>query len=323
MFHRGKTGRALPVLAALACLAGCSANGATPGLRSVGSAVLAPAAPNAQHYGNDWMFATNPGSNQATVYRRKGTQLTYEKTLSTRLSTPQGTFTTPSRFGWWYVTNPGAANVLIYRTSPKGPSGPIGKPLDASGESPINVAVLPNRNLVAVSNLTSGISGAGNVSVYLDRATEPSRTLTYGTQVNTGAGIAIDPHGNCYWSFNTPGTPSSAGSIVEFAQCQGSGTVVVSGLKTAGGLVVDRTGNLYYIDEASGVYKCQGTSNCTLLPAVFGLPVTLNFDSNDKNLWVADATGYLDAVNPQTGEIESQNVSVNGDPFGIAPSPGN
>lgn len=320
MFGRAQAPRALSLLTLFASLAGCATGSSTPALRAVSSAGLAGIRPDAQHFGNDWMYSTSPGANEATVYQRKGTSLKYHQTLSLDISSPEGSVVT--RSGWWYVANGGDSNVLIYRSTSKGPTGPIGSPLDDSGEVPINVSVTPNRNLVAVSNVTSAGSGTGSVSVYVNRETQPSRVLTYGTDLLAGEGVAIDPQGNCYWSFDDASKLTAVGSIVEFAQCSGSGTPVISGITSAGGLAFDHSGDLYYIDQAGGVYKCQGISHCKLFATGFGLAVSLNFDANDRHLWVADATGYLDAVDPQTGEIESQTISVDGDPYGIAPSPG-
>lgn len=314
--------RALAILPVLACIAGCSANGAAPAVRSVSPGLLAQIRPDAQHYGNDWMYSTSPGDDDATVYHQNGNQLTYDETLpvSLGISSPKGTVAT--RSGWWYVTNAGDSNVLVFRSSLKGPKGPLGTPLDDRGQMPVNVAVTPNRNLVAVSNASSLSSGTGSVSVYVKRATEPARTLTYGSDLVAGEGISIDRHGNCYWSFNDLSSPSGLGSIVEFAHCNGGGSPVISNIPAAAGLAFDNRGNLYYIDESSGVYKCRGLRECKIFATGFGLPVSLNFDSGDRHLWVADATGFLDAVDPQSGLIESQTVSINGDPYGIAPSPG-
>ena len=291
-----------------------------PGLSSISPTVMSHVQPDAQHYGNDWMYSTTPGTGDASVYHKKGSNLKYDKSFSLNLSSPQGSVVT--RDGWWYLANSGNENVLIYRSTVKGPKGPIGTPLDDAGQVPINVAVTPSRKLVAVSNASSTGSGSGSVSVYLNRATVPSRTLTYGTDVLAGEGIAIDPQGNCFWSFNDLSTPSSLGSIVKFTGCSGSGSLVASGLVAAGGVAFDQNGNLYYIDQASGVYKCNGTTACTLFATGFGVPVSLNFDAGYKHLWVADGTGFLDAVNPLDGQIESETPSVNGDPYGIAPSPG-
>ncbi len=319
MFRLAQTGRWMLFLAGAAGLADCAAGSSAPPLRTVWPAVVAEARPDAQHYGNDFMYSSQPYGNDATVYRRQGLTLTHLETLSVGISAPQGTITTSS--GWWYLANAGASNVLIYRSTKKGPSGPVGL-LGDGGEVPDNVSVTPDRELVAVSNLASAGSGTGSVSVYLNQASKRSRVLTYGTDVLAGEGVAIDPHGNCFWSFNDVSKPSALGSIVEFDRCSGTGTVVRSGIARAGGMVFDATGNLYYIDEASGIYKCAQISNCKLLSGGFGLPINLNFDANQKHLWVADATGYIDAVNPATGSIEYQTLSVDGDPFGIAPSPG-
>ncbi|MBV8531394.1 MAG: hypothetical protein JO104_08760 [Candidatus Eremiobacteraeota bacterium] len=275
--------------------------------------------PDAQFYGNDYVYSAQLYGNDATAYRRKGLSLTRVETLYGGITAPQGTVTTPS--GWWYLANGGAANVLIYRSTRKGPTGPVGT-LDDSGELPVNVSVTPDRELVAVSNATSAGSGTGSVSVYLNRGSHPSAVLTYGSDLLQGEGVAIDSQGNCFWSFDDVSNPSALASIVEFNQCSGTGTLVKSGINRAGGMAFDQSGNLYYIDEAAGIYKCRRTLHCKLLVGGFGLATNLNFDAKQKHLWVADATGYIDAVNPASGNIEYQTISLDGDPYGIAPSPG-
>jgi len=308
------------MLAAVACLGGCvGGSSAAPAVGTGSGTVLAGPRPDAQFYGNDFVYSAQPYGNNVSVYTRKGLSLTLVETLSDGISAPQGTISTPS--GWWYVANAGDANVLVYRSTRSGPKGPKAT-LGDSGEVPVNVSVNPDRDLVAVSNAASATSGTGSLSVYLNRALQPSRVLTYGSDLLAGRGVAIDPQGDCFWSFNDLSNPSALGSIVEFPQCNAPGELVISGITNPGGMVFDQSGNLYYIDEASGIYKCRQTSQCTPFATGFGLPVNLNFDANQKHLWVADATGYLDAVNPTTGKIESQTISINGDPYGIAPSPG-
>lgn len=275
--------------------------------------------PNAQHYGDDVVYSSQPYDNNATVYKRKGDSLTPLETLTSGIAAPQGTVATPS--GWWYLANGGNSNVLIYRTTKKGPKGPVGT-LNDSGEIPVNVDVTPDRTLVAVSNGTSASSGTGSLSIYVNRQSTPARTLTYGKDVLEGEGVAVDPQGNCYWSFNDLSKPSALGSIVEFSGCNGTGTLAISGITSAGGLTFDADGNLFYIDEATGIYRCKKTAYCKLFATGFGLPINLNFDAEERYLWVADASGYLDAVDPAYGEIESQTISVDGDPYGIAPAPG-
>lgn len=287
---------------------------------NAGSSFLVSFGPAAQHYEDDVLYSSQPNANNAAVYQRKGSSLTPLETLSAGIVSPQGTVVTPS--GFWYLTNAGKSNVLIYRTTKNGPKGPVATLRDI-GEFPVNVAVTPARDLVAVSNGTSLIGGKGSVSVYLNRRSSSSRNLTYGNDLLLGQGVAIDAQGNCFWSFDDLTEPSAPGSIVEFSGCTGTAALVKSGITSAGGMTFDRNGNLYYIDEATGIYKCAKTAYCKLFATGFGLPVNLNFDAKEKVLWVADATGYLDAVDPAYGQIESQTLSIDGDPYGIAPAPGN
>ena len=121
------------------------------------------------------------------------------------------------------------------------------------------------------------------------------------------------------------------GSIVEFAGCNGTGSLLKSGILKAGGLAFDQSGNLYYVDQLTGIYKCTGpSSSCAIFTplGVGGLviPTNINFDnSNPANLWVADAGGYIDAVNV-SGLIVYLLQTIGGifdPPIGVAPVPGN
>jgi hypothetical protein len=307
-----------------ALLSGCTASSVSPGGPGVGPDRATQIDPGAQFYGNDkLLFTAQLYGNDLAVYKEQqqssGITLKFVETLSKGVSAPEGMKTTIN--GWWYVANGGDSNVLIYRTHHKGPQGPVGI-LDDPGQVPNNVDLTTSRQLVAVSNKGTP-STAGSVSIYLGRQSEPSRILTYGTDIVAGMGIALDKHRNCYWSFNDPTTQS--GSIVEFPGCNGNGSVVVSGIVKAGGLAFDQHDDMYYVDQASGVYKCKHASKCTLFATGFGDPVNINFDLKQKHLWVADATGYIDAVDPKTGDIvykvQAQGGSSN-PPFGIAPDPG-
>lgn len=260
----------------------------------------------AQLYGND-----------AKIYRRHGIRLAYLKSLISGIDAPQGMVATNQ--GWWYVTNGGHSNVLVYRSTNHGPKGPFAT-LDDFGQIPGNVDATTSRQLVAVSNIAAVGGDRGSVSVYLNRNAEPARHLTYGRHKLKGIGIAIDPNGNCFWSFNDPA--SHHGAIVTFAGCAGKGKLVVDGLAFAGGLTFDKAGNLYYIDQTSGIYKCRGTQACSLFAGKFGDPVNMNFDASEKHLWVADATGYIDAVD-RTGKIVYRRAAQGSEaPYGVAPVPG-
>jgi DNA-binding beta-propeller fold protein YncE len=269
---------------------------------------------------NTWVYTAQLYGNDAKVYQHDGSALTLVETLTSGLSAPQGTVATIN--GWWYVANGGHANVLIYRSTNRGPTGPLGT-LDDFGQIPANVDVTPSRRLVAVSNVATASGGSGSVSIYVNRNAEPSRTLTFGKRPLQGIGIAIDRRGDCYWSFNDLSTGS--GSIVDFTGCDGRGKIVVSGIVFAGGLAFDQHDDLYYVDQTAGIYTCQKTTKCRLFSTGFGDPVNVNFDLKQKHLWVADATGFVDAVNPKTGAIVFSTPVGGGPddaPFGIAPAPG-
>ena len=299
---------------------------ATPAQQYFGAQQPLAARPATHFYGNDWVYSSQSNGNKAVIYKRKrnGFTLTLFETLTVGFSSPMGMVTTPD--GLWYIANSGDSNVLVYRTTPKGPRGPKAT-LSDSGEVPVNVNATPDRQLVAVSNASTTGGGAGSVSVYLNRQNAPSRILTYGNDPIQGEGIAIDSAGNCYWSFNDP--KKLTGSIVEFAGCNGSGTLYRSGILRAGGLAFDRSGNLYYVDQLLGIFKCQGPSSCSIFtPILLGglvIPININFDnSHPQNLWVADAGGYIDAINVQGVIAYILNIlgGITDPPIGIAPAPG-
>lgn len=312
------------ILASL--LSGCGGSAVSPATAPGSALANIPVRHDANHYGNDIMYASQFLNNDLSVYARKGFTITLTQIITQGVSGPEGMMSTVN--GWWYVANGGDSNVLIYQTKKK--KGPVSEgTLNDYGQDPVNVAVTPDRNLVAVSNLGSA-SGAGSVGVYLYRSNEPARVLTYGSDLVKGMGVAIDHQGNCYWSFNDPS--SGSGSIVEFAGCTGSGTLLVSGIPFAGGLAFDQSGNLYWVNEItngryySGVYECNKTSSCNQLitpPATFGQPTNINFDYKSKDLWVADATGYIDAIEFKGQKTQIyRDPSSDGNPYGVAPEPG-
>lgn len=279
-----------------------------------------PDAPNSTIF----MYSVNLYGHDAKIYQRNGLTLTYEKTITKGLSQPQGSVATVN--GFWYIANGGHSNVVVFRKAPKPKlvRGPVSS-LDDYGQIPVNVDVTPSRKLVAVSNGSSTTGGTGSVSVYLNRQVEPSRTLTYGSDIVQGEGVAIDHQGNCYWSFNDT---AKGPAIVEFAGCSGSGTIVATpSIGVAGGMAFDQSGDLFYVDQSSGIYRCKHTSKCKLWVGVgseLGVPTNINFDHKSKHLWVADATGYIDAIDWKTAAVTRMPAQdgPSDPPFGIAPEPG-
>jgi hypothetical protein len=303
-------------------VSGCAQGSSTPSYLGTPQKLAGPAT---QHFYGDWMYSSQPSSNQVVVYKRQrnGFMLTPYETL-TGFKAPMGMVATPD--GHWYIANSGGSNIPVYRSTISGPQK-TKTTLTDNGQVPVNVDATPNRLLVAVSNGSTTGGSAGSVSVYVNGQTQPSRVLTYGNDPIQGEGIAIDSSGNCYWSFNDPRTLT--GSIVEFAGCNGSGTLFHPGILKAGGLAFDHSGNLYYVDQLAGIFECQGPSSCSpfLLNALDGLviPSNINFDNGSpQNLWVADAVGHIDAVslNGVIGYILDVIGGLTDPPIGIAPAPG-
>jgi len=333
----------LPIgaLALVALLSGCS-NGSGSSLPATSGSMARAALSPALHRnksGGGIVYTTQMYGNDVSVYQRQGQSglnLGFLKNYMTGLAEPQGAMTTQN--GWLYVANEGGNNVLIFRAKKTKLKGPTSSLTDYN-ELPVNVALTPNRNLVAVSNKSTTSGATGSVSVYVNRQVIPNRILTYGAVSVEGMGVAVDHQGNCYWSFNA----ASGGSIVEFTGCNEPGTLLVSGLQLAGGLAFDQSGNLYYIDtEQKTIYRCQKTSNCTqyVVGGASGSqpdieePLNMNFDYHSKNLWLADLDGYICGI-PVTpgkgpGNAKKQpppitcTLSVGGSsspPFGVAPEP--
>lgn len=318
--------------ASITLLSGC-ANGSAPSVAPQVSAAQLVANPGSLpapgKLNTTWMYTVNLYGNDAEIYKRQGPTLTPVESIP-GFSSPSGTFTTPN--GYWYIANGGASNAVIYKSSNTGPTGPVGH-LDDSGWFPNNVAATSSRRLVALSNQSTTTGGAGSVSVYLNRQTEPSRILTYGNGPIQGVGIGISHRGDCYWSFNGP--ESGTGSIVKFTGCNGSGSLILSGIPKAGGIAFDQSDNLYYVNEVdsgktdAGIYACRKTSNCNtlLFDDKSGQPININFDHKAKYLWLADATGFIYAVSPKchgkkTSKCSMSYAAYGAAPYGIAPAPG-
>ena len=279
-------------------------------------------APNVNSKLSDkWIYTAQLFGHDLQIYQQEGVSLTFFEFLNNGVDSPQGMVGIPN--GTWYVANGGHSNVLIYNSSNQGPSkDPIGS-LDDAGQFPANVDATASRRLVAVSSAQSLSGGTGSVSVYLNRSAEPTRILTYGSDLLLGEGIAIDHQSNCYWSFNDLST--GGGSIVVFPGCAMPGTPLITGLPYAGGLAFDQKGDLFYLDQTLGLYQCTKLSKCTNVASGFGDPVNINFDQKSKDLWIADATGYIDAFDPKTEQVVYTTASEGGSsdpPFGIAAAPG-
>lgn len=323
------------LLASLAVLGGCGANSASVPLASQpsASAVSMPSSKGGgKGGGSGIIYLAQLYGNEIGIYQQQGTGFGLKGQFTEGVSSPLGSVTTPS--GWLYVANSGNEDILVYNTKKgKKTSGGPTDTLEDYGQKPVNVDVNPSRNLVAVSNAGSA-SATGSVSIYLNRAAAPGRTLTYGNDILQGNGIALDNNGNCYWGVYD--TNLGNGYIVEFPSCNGGGQQVITNIGDAGGLAFDQSSNLFYINRSSSmpaIVACKGLSNCVSYtftsPSDCELyePINLNFDKHAKALWVADAAGYVDEFAIQPGKLTvtcsvQYPVGSSNPPFGVAPNPG-
>ena len=315
-------------LAAIPLLSACGQSAGVPlgAQTSANAALMQPAKGKGSHGGGGIIYTAQLYGNEVQIYRQQGSQLNLEGTLSSGVSSPQGSVTT--RSGWLYVANTGNEDVLVYGKKVKSGGYPTDI-LEDYGENPVNVDVDSSRNLVAVSNAGTS-SQTGSVSVYVDRAAAPSRMLTYGSDILQGYGIALDKTGNCYWGVYD--STIGSGYIVEFPACSDPGSIVVPNVGDAGGLAFDQSGDLFYVDRSSStpaIVACKHTSNCkTYKFNQLVKPINLNFNAHDKALWVADAAGYIDQFSVQPGSLKISFVmaypvgSASNPPFGVAPNPG-
>lgn len=291
-----------------------------------------------------FVFTAQYWGNDIEIYRLSGSTLDFFGSMTAGLANPQGIYVAPPSLsensvsptthrppgaaphagfngGDLYVANSSASNVLVFSSTRKGPMGPVAI-LGDSGQYPDDVAVSLDRGLVAVSNQIAVPFGSGSVSIYANGATSPTSTLSVPGDVE-GMGVAFDRAGNCYWSLNT--LEPHGGQIVEFSRCAGKAKTIITGLGYAGGIAFDRYDDLFYTDQMAGVYHCTKNASCAQISATFGDPVYLNFGGRWGALWVSDADGFIDEVDPTTGSLQLSEKTAGGaadPPIGIAAAPG-
>jgi hypothetical protein len=269
---------------ALACAAAVSA--------SAGSAA-AQSWP-VSHDSGGAVYVCQNQKNQCGVYSPQAKLLR----MITGLKDPQGQAVDPS--GNWYIANTEASNVPVY--AQKGAT--LVETLSDAGENPVDVAVESGEVAVANVYSTGRSSGPGRVSVYVGGVTAPSYNLA-DSNAYQGVGVAYDGAGNCYWSYDST---KGAGEIDQFTGCASGAQPVNLGISAsvAGGIKFDLQGNLWYVDQAVGLYKCQGTTSCSLVAKGFSDPTYFSFSHGDKAFYIADfgkaqvfkSKGRLPALGP-------------------------
>lgn len=312
----------IAVMAAAACASACSNAAYTrvsPPLTA--QAASDPVQSHAPSGFGSWLYTCSAASGDCKLYTVSGTKLTYSQ-IVTPPGRPLSGFATAA--GKWYEALISTSDVVTYTSTGKGPTGPTST-LQDTGALPIDVVANTAHKLVAVSNEFGANNGPPNVEVYLNGATSPTRSVTYTPKGGKGAGfgVATDSHGNCFWMVDDLNNFNA--DVVEFTGCAGSAKLVVATPRNgaAGGLAVDGSDNLYYVDQSNGVYKCAGTTNCKKLAGGFQDPTDIRFDAGWKHLWLTDTgSAKIIAIDPATGKVLSRTTEVAGPAPGLALAPG-
>lgn len=236
-------------------------------------------------------------------------------TSSNGLDAPQG-ITVGALTSNWYIASTDNFTIPEYSVTGSGSPSLITTYNSTKDQYPVWPAVFEKgkkkiTSTLAISNIFNTSDKDPTVTT-IDEKTGKTKTLTdfFATE---GIAITFDTAGNCYWSYN-PGT------IAKFTKCKGTFDKIITGIKFAGGLAFDSSGNLWYADQEEGIYKCSGTSSCTLQYSGFGDPFSIAFDSTFTNLYVSDAADDVIDICPLSGSTCSTFYStVSGDPpFGVA-----
>jgi hypothetical protein len=236
-------------------------------------------------------------------------------TLTTGLDNPQGV-AVGALTSNWYIASTDNFTIPEYSVTASGSPSLITTYNSTKDQYPVWPAVFEKgkkkiTSTLAISNIFNTSDKDPTVTT-IDEKTGKTKTLTdfFATE---GIAVAFDSSGNCYWSYN-PGT------IVEYKKCKGDFTKVVTGIKFAGGLAFDSGDNLWYADQEKGVYKCTGTSNCTLQYSGFGDTFSIAFDSTFSNLYVSDAADEVIDICPLSGSTCSTfyTTPYGDQPYGVA-----
>jgi hypothetical protein len=242
-------------------------------------------------------------------------------TITSGLDNPQGT-SIGALTGNWYIASTDNYTIPEYSISESGGPTLLTTYNSATDDYPVWTSVFEKgkkkiSSTLAISNIFNSKTDKDPSVTVLDEKNGKSKQLTY-LGASEGIGIAYDAAGNCYWSFNP-------GSIAKYTKCKGFGSKVVSGLSFAGGLAFDNGDNLWYADQEKGIYKCSGTSSCTLQYSGFGDAFAIAFDSSFQNLYVSDASDDVIDICPLSGTTCStfyDTGSATGEPpFGVAVTP--
>jgi sugar lactone lactonase YvrE len=264
------------------------------------------------------LYVAQPGANAVLVYRQSGTNQSPIRTLTSRLSIPEGVFVDGNHD--IYVTNFGSANIVVFK---RGASAPY-KTLKDPGQEPEDPIVDSSGNIF-VTNFQTTSQGPGSISVYAPGATSPTSTLTVPNNIDV-LWEALDSDHNLYVGYYGTSGPA----VGKFKNATGNLIAVPLQIGFPGGMKFDSTQDLVLADQALGVvdvYELPNSSpSQTITPPSGGSLVGLAFNHGGTHLYVADATtaAIYEFAYPSATLVDTITKGLNtstGYPTGIATDP--
>jgi sugar lactone lactonase YvrE len=266
------------------------------------------------------IFVSDAVNNVVNIYNPKGKLLA---TL-TGFSEPQGLATDAK--GNLYVADTANSRIQIYAS----PYTKTPKSLADAGQYPAGVAVFNNGAVVAVTNIISTSDGAGSVTIYKKGKQGPTISNASFAKVYFDG---FDAKGNLY----IDGSNSDGGvEVGEIAKATTTGKKIAvlttkNSIAFPGGVAVTTAGKIAIDDQdAAAVYTYNAPvkgslGNPTKTTDLTGSTdaVTFAFNSNDKDLWTADAGNANSAeyAYPKGGAAVTTISVTGGEPIGVAITP--
>lgn len=214
--------------------------------------------------------------------------------ISNGIDGPDGNFI--DKRGNLYVANYGADDIAQYAPGASMPDFTY----NTGMIDPTNVTVDARGNVYESDY--DNEEGSGFVNEYKQGVNEVFASCSPGGDVE---GVAVDGHGNVFVALNF----ASGGGVVEY----GGGlrgcnkTTLITSLKFAGGIVLDRSGNLLVSDQfASSVDVLAPPYNSITRTFGYGFGSPFHLTINKKNdlIYVTDSTaGTVDVLSYPRGEV--------------------
>ena len=184
--------------------------------------------------------------------------------------------------------------------------------LDATGYSPVGVAVASDQTVYASGAVFSGSAPSG-VLVYAPGSKTPTGLLSDPASGQSAAGIAVDgTTKDVYWAFNTSG--SLPGRIDVFRGGTGSPHPFFMSSSQLGDVRIDTKHRIVVSLSAGGIAILGTTGHVIRQWSVSGSPTSISLDKANTHLYVVDPLNQVVSKYTYPGGtlVSSGNVTING-----------